>query len=387
MRRLSFGSKENEAGSPLCRRILCLFCAALALSTNLISTASAASTGCQPDPAWAELQPDFEADVLGLTNAHRSDLGLDPVTASTTLTAAAQWKAAHMANFQYMEHDDPDGRDWYQRLKDCGYTSGAGENIAYGYKTPQVVFDAWLSSDGHRRNIEDPDFKAIGVGAAIGQSGRVYWAQDFGTRVDKAVVPVPAESAEPTEPNPNLGLQAERDDIDVEEDDTVSIDALANDHGSGMVGIISFGQPRHGEVTQLGDELVYRPNEDFNGSDSFRYTIGSETGQLSTAVIDLTVLPRNDAPIASDDVLIVRPYRAAIASVLDNDIDVDGDDLSLRLRDRGAFGTVRLDATRGIISYRPGKGSAGRMELISYWVYDPDGGRDNGLIRIRIRRG
>lgn len=57
--------------------------------------------------------------------------------------------------------------------------SAAGENIAQGQATPQVVVTAWMNSPGHRANILSTNFTEIGVGYAAGGSGRHYWTQMF----------------------------------------------------------------------------------------------------------------------------------------------------------------------------------------------------------------
>ena len=51
-----------------------------------------------------------------------------------------------------------------------------GENVARGYRTPEGVMDAWMSSPGHRGNILDCEYKQMGIGLA--QPGN-YWTQDF----------------------------------------------------------------------------------------------------------------------------------------------------------------------------------------------------------------
>ena len=88
---------------------------------------------------------------------------------SPTLTAAAEWKARNMAAYDYLDHDDPapDARTADERLVACGYPATEwGENIATGYATAQAVVDAWLASPEHRANIERPEYRATGVGAA-----------------------------------------------------------------------------------------------------------------------------------------------------------------------------------------------------------------------------
>ena len=120
-------------------------------------------------------------------NQHRASLGLSQLTVTTPLTNAAVWKSRHMAHYRYMQHADPAppvARSVSDRLQACGYpatTAGWGENIAYGYSTANAVMQGWLNSTGHRANIENASFRAIGVAAAASSTGTLYWTQEFGT--------------------------------------------------------------------------------------------------------------------------------------------------------------------------------------------------------------
>jgi hypothetical protein len=65
------------------------------------------------------------------------------------------------------------------------------------------VMQAWLSSAGHRANIERAGFRAIGVGVAANASGRLEWTQDFGSQLDassRAPAPPPPPSPAPPPP-------------------------------------------------------------------------------------------------------------------------------------------------------------------------------------------
>jgi uncharacterized protein YkwD len=170
----------------------------VALSSALLAapaTGQAAIGDCTPGATWAASRPDLASRVVDLVNQHRTCIGLVALNVSPTLTASAVWKARHMATYNYLAHDDPAppvARTVPDRLEACGYPSrstGWGENIAYGYSTPESVMQGWLNSPGHRANIEQPAFRAIGVGAAANASGVLYWAQDFGQYDDSATVP------------------------------------------------------------------------------------------------------------------------------------------------------------------------------------------------------
>ena len=105
-----------------------------------------------------------------------------------------------MAYYGYMAHDDPAppvARTWFQRVQACGYAGfGAGENIAYGYTTPQSVMNAWLNSPGHKANIENPSYRVIGVGVA---GSTIFWSQDFGTTDDSGGGPPPPPPPPPSD--------------------------------------------------------------------------------------------------------------------------------------------------------------------------------------------
>jgi uncharacterized protein YkwD len=127
---------------------------------------------CQAGP-WPAAFPQVAADVVARVNAHRAGRGLAPLAVSPTLTAAAEWKARHMAQYGYMEHNDPAPpvqRSPFERMQACGYPERAlaGENIAAGYDSAASVMAGWLGSPGHRANIERPEFQAIGVGGGGG---------------------------------------------------------------------------------------------------------------------------------------------------------------------------------------------------------------------------
>lgn len=99
------------------------------------------------------------------------------MTANSTLNTAAQRHSEDMASTGTMSHTGSDGSDPGERITRAGYTwSTYGENVAYGYSTPEQVMQGWMTSPGHKANILNCSFKEIGVGL----SG-TYWTQDFGT--------------------------------------------------------------------------------------------------------------------------------------------------------------------------------------------------------------
>ena len=155
------------------------------LAAGLGATPGAlAAGGCTARSTWGTASPSFERQVVTLVNQHRRAIGLRPLHRSGALSRAARWKSKHMARYHYFDHADPSGRSPFQRMADCGFKSrrALGENIAAGQRTPQSVVRAWLSSPGHKRNIETAAFRFTGVGEVHrgGSAYGWYWTQDFG---------------------------------------------------------------------------------------------------------------------------------------------------------------------------------------------------------------
>ncbi|HEY8526222.1 MAG TPA: CAP domain-containing protein [Acidimicrobiales bacterium] len=146
--------------------------------TTTTTTAAPTTTTTRPTTTTAAPQPSGPAEqVVALTNEARAAAGCRPLTVDPDLTAAAQLHAEDMAARNYMDHVNPEGMSPQDRAAAQGYTGGVGENIAMGYPSAEAVMDGWMSSPGHRANIENCAYRTIGVGV---DSDGWYWAQSFG---------------------------------------------------------------------------------------------------------------------------------------------------------------------------------------------------------------
>ncbi|GLX21504.1 MULTISPECIES: CAP domain-containing protein [Streptomyces] len=129
-------------------------------------------------PQAAGALPEAQAKVLELVNQARAAAGCPALTVNEKLTKAAQDHSADMAAHRNMSHTGSDGSDPGGRITRAGYQWRTyGENVAYGYSSPEQVMEGWMNSPGHKRNILDCSYKEIGIGLA--QPGQ-YWTQDFG---------------------------------------------------------------------------------------------------------------------------------------------------------------------------------------------------------------
>ncbi|WP_413173334.1 CAP domain-containing protein [Anabaena azotica] len=132
-------------------------------------------------------QDQFDQRVLELVNQQRSQNGLLALTLSQELDQAADKYSDRMATGDFFSHNDPNGSTPFTRMKAEGYNyTWAGENIAAGYATPELVVQGWMNSAGHRANILNANFTHMGLGYTYlaNDTGTTnynhYWVQKFG---------------------------------------------------------------------------------------------------------------------------------------------------------------------------------------------------------------
>lgn len=123
--------------------------------------------------------------------------GLAPLTVDPRLNAAARLHTEDMVRRGFFSHENPDGRQVWDRALAAGYRyRRVAENIATDQRGAVEVVDGWMNSPGHRRNILDGELTQIGVGHALGGSHGITWTQVFGTP-RRPARPGPARPAGP----------------------------------------------------------------------------------------------------------------------------------------------------------------------------------------------
>lgn len=116
------------------------------------------------------------AAVADLISDHRTSQGLGPLAWSDELGAFAQAFAEDMRDRNFFSHTDPDNNGFPDRLNAAGISyRQARENIGAGHHSADQIVNAWLSSQGHKNNIELSEATHQGVGYAKGGSYGTYW--------------------------------------------------------------------------------------------------------------------------------------------------------------------------------------------------------------------
>ncbi|MBO5112581.1 MAG: hypothetical protein J6C12_04450 [Lachnospiraceae bacterium] len=130
------------------------------------------------DNSEESVQESLAHQVVRLVNEERAKAGLPALAIDVNTEAAALVRAKEIK--QSFSHTRPNGTQFATALKEQGVNyRGAGENIAWGQRTPKAVMQAWMNSDGHRANILNPKFTKIGVGHYQDANGTNYWTQLF----------------------------------------------------------------------------------------------------------------------------------------------------------------------------------------------------------------
>jgi lysophospholipase L1-like esterase len=176
---------------------------------------------------------------------------------------------------------------------------------------------------------------------------------------------------------------AAADSASTTEDMPVDLDVLANDHDpdNDSFSIAGVGGASHGLVILNGKLLHYSPNADFNGSDSFTYTISDSLGATSSASVTLEITPVNDPPTASNDTATTTESVAVQIGVLANDLDPENGELKLDTYTQAEHGAVTL--VDNSLLYTPEPGFSG-SDSFTYTIADPEGATDSASVSILV---
>jgi hypothetical protein len=165
------------------------------------------------------------------------------------------------------------------------------------------------------------------------------------------------------------------------------IEVLDNDTDSDgdSVTVLSINtEPEYGTVEVSNGKVFYAPDSNYNGTDSFTYISKDGNGGRDEATVSITITAVNDAPsVVADTVSVAAASSANVISVLDNDSDVDGDDLTISSITDALHGTATL--TEGVLTYTPEADYTG-ADSFTYKVSDGTT-QSTGTVNITVSDG
>ncbi|MDP9382060.1 MAG: Ig-like domain-containing protein, partial [Chloroflexota bacterium] len=163
-----------------------------------------------------------------------------------------------------------------------------------------------------------------------------------------------------------------------------------------VVAGVTITPDTHGTVTLTAGMITYQLTNNYNGEASFSYKVcdngvtGSQPDhKCDTGIVNLTVKPLNDKPVARNDEASTGEGTAEVVDVLANDTDVDGDALGVSAVGAPSHGTARLiteGADAGKVLYAPEANYEGE-DTFDYDVSDGKGGSDTATVRMTVNPG
>ena len=167
----------------------------------------------------------------------------------------------------------------------------------------------------------------------------------------------------------------------------VTLDGIDPDGDSvNLTGLDS--SPQKGSATAKSTWIEYTPNQNAIGTDSFTYTVVDRQGGRATARVRVAISAApslNQNPVAVPDTVLTRPDRMVTVNVLSNDVDPDGD--SLTLEENGfETATPELDPqVRSSSTLQIRTPSQAGTYLVSYTVTDGRGGSARGTVTVYVQ--
>jgi large repetitive protein len=171
---------------------------------------------------------------------------------------------------------------------------------------------------------------------------------------------------------------AVNDNVITNEDVAVGITATTNDTDLGgtinVTTVVITQNPVHGSaiVNPVTGVITYTPAANYNGPDSIKYTVRDNSGALSNvAVINITVMPLGDPPIANDDAVNTNEDIAVNINILGNDSAPDGTLVpsSVLIISNTTNGTTLVNPATGVVTYTPALNYTG-PDQFTYTVKD-----------------
>lgn len=173
------------------------------------------------------------------------------------------------------------------------------------------------------------------------------------------------------------------DSVTLDEDTSASITPLNNDVGD-VLAVTTVTQGVHGAVAISSPTVVnYVPVSNYNGADSFTYTVTDQWGNTAVQTVSVTVDSINDLPVVVSDTVMTDQGVVVVIVPLENDTDVESAVLSISALTTPTNGTASIDTGSTSITYTPASGYVGG-DNFNYTVIDGDGGSATGTITISV---
>lgn len=192
------------------------------------------------------------------------------------------------------------------------------------------------------------------------------------------------------------------DSVLTAEDSNITVDVLANDTDvdastalntypgatlDQQLKVISLAGVDNGVAEIVNNNVVFRPNVNWHGDESFQYTIEDASGAQATATVSITVVSVNDAPVAVRDTATTQEDTPVVIDVLANDTDADtatdAEVLTIQLVSDVTGGSAVMSPDNKTVTYTPAANNNGTFGF-NYTVRDVAGATSSAAVTVTV---
>lgn len=281
----------------------------------------------------------------------------------------------HMTNAQIQIPIIDAKDDNAQTNEDISVTIDVMANDSFVGLNPSV---SSVSKPSHGQAVKDGNKIIYTPGANRFDSDSFTYTLSNGLISDTAKVSV---TINPVNDNP----VAVNDSVTTNEDNSIIVSVLSNDFDVDddplVVNSVTPGSSGTTAIV-VGNGIMYTPNLNFNGADSFSYTISDGKGGSASATVSVTINPINDSPIAANDSTVTNEDVTSVIAVLSNDSDVEGNSLTISSVGASLQGTASINSDN-TVSYTPNANFNGQASF-DYTISDGKGGSASAMVSVTV---
>ncbi|WP_108667151.1 tandem-95 repeat protein [Euzebya rosea] len=173
-------------------------------------------------------------------------------------------------------------------------------------------------------------------------------------------------------------------DAVTDEDVPIVVSSQANDADGDLTTLAVDVTPTHGTAHLEGTGVVYSPDADFHGTDTFTLLATDGEAVSPPATVTVVVAPANDRPTAAPHLATIAEDTSATIDLLNDVIDIDGDSVTatgITQPDDGGDTTIDTDA--GTAHYTPVPDGNG-IATFAYRIDDGAGGIDHDWVTVTV---
>jgi len=178
---------------------------------------------------------------------------------------------------------------------------------------------------------------------------------------------------------PNTAPVADNQSISTSEDTAATITLSGSDADGDSLTYAVESNPSNGTLSGTVPNLTYTPKANYNGNDSFTFSVDDGNDTSGVSVVSINVNAVEDAPTADDQSLSLLEDGALAIQLSGN--DDDGDTLSFAITSNPNNGS--LTGTAPNLSYTPVANYYGN-DNFNFTVADGNGGSATGTVNLNI---